>query len=378
MRIKLTEKAISDLLPGDREYRAYFDGLPGFGVKVFPSGSKSYFMDYTTVGGSRRRMSLGNVAKLQASTAKNLYRKNMGIVATGGDPLGTKEKVGAVPTLSDWIDQYIEFIRPFRKSVDSDKKYLLDTLSIIGNVRINKITRDQIYRCIAKVSERGNYTANRCRAAVCSCLSSAVDRGLIDKNPAARIRAYSETPRDRVLSDDEVAALLTAVKREDPWTEAAFIVLVETGCRHGEILGATWDQFDLAGAWWTIPAGVAKSKKAETIPINQSVVCALRKIGPGEPEEAVIKPLRRGSRGDGHRHTLNSTWKKIKKNAGLPSDLRIHDIRRTFGLRVCLSHGIHIASKLLRHSSIKITEQAYAPLGVEVKGQQALRMAVEN
>jgi integrase len=69
---------------------------------------------------------------------------------------------------------------------------------------------------------------------------------------------------------------------------------------------------------------------------------------------------------------LKGPWERLRDEAKL-EDVRIHDIRRSFGLEVAKAAGLHVASKLLRHSSIKITEQVYAPLGIE-----DLRAAVEK
>ena len=379
-KIKLNKTSIDKLEPeGDRQYRVYFEGYQGFGVKVYPSGKKSYFLDYTVRGDRRRRrMTLCRTNALSIEHVKNLYSEAMAKIAGGGDPLSDIECAEAAPLLNDWIDQYLKIAARHRASDDSaDRRYLQDLLEHVGNVPIDHITRKQIMAAHSVVAERGNYTVNRWRTAVCTCFNTALDMELIPKNPAARIKGLPEEPRDRVLSDDEVAALTDAIEDEDPYTRAAFLIMLETGCRHGEILSATWGQFDLTDGWWNMPREMTKSKKNQVIPINKKVLETLVGLGPGEPDEIVIKPLRRRN-GSKSRCSLQSKWEGIKARTGLDNDLRIHDIRRTFGLRICLEHGLLVASKLLRHSSIKITERAYAPLGVEVKGQEILRIAVEG
>jgi integrase len=378
VKIKLTDKAISSLDIRDREYRVGFLGWEGLVLRVYPSGIKSYSISYTTADGLRKMMALGTTKKVSVKSVKKMYSKNMGIVAEGGDPVAIRQAANEIPFLRDWVDDYIESIKPHRRSVEDDEGYLEDLLAFTGNKRINQISRQQIIKCFREVAGRGHVTANRWKTAVCSCFNAAVDMEHISKNPAAKIKEFPEEARARVFSDDEMARLEEAIKVEDPWTRAAFIVMIETGCRVGEILKATWGQFDLEGGWWTIPAGVAKSKKAATIPISPRTKETLLALCPGKPDDAVIRPLRRSKNNTGHRNTLNTKWAGIKKRAGLDWDLRVHDIRRTFGLRIALESGIHIASKLLRHSSIKITEQVYAPFGVEEKSRAALREAVMN
>ena len=63
------------------------------------------------------------------------------------------------------------------------------------------------------------------------------------------------------------------------------------------------------------------------------------------------------------RSDLKKPWNQIRKVAELP-DVHLHDLRRTFGLRVTRKAGLHVASKLLRHADVRVTEQVYSPLGL--------------
>ena len=71
------------------------------------------------------------------------------------------------------------------------------------------------------------------------------------------------------------------------------------------------------------------------------------------------------------RADLKKVWSRLCERAKL-EDVHVHDVRRTFGLAVAKAAGLHIASKLLRHADVRVTERVYAPLGIE-----DLRAAVE-
>jgi integrase len=64
------------------------------------------------------------------------------------------------------------------------------------------------------------------------------------------------------------------------------------------------------------------------------------------------------------RSDLKRPWNKVKEKANIP-DVRIHDVRRTYGLAVARRAGLHVAQKALRHSDIRVTERVYAPLGLD-------------
>jgi len=72
----------------------------------------------------------------------------------------------------------------------------------------------------------------------------------------------------------------------------------------------------------------------------------------------------------GHLVDLKKPWNQVREAAELTKTadrkaVTMHDVRRTFGLHIARTAGLHMASKLLRHSSIKVTEAHYAPLGID-------------
>jgi len=64
------------------------------------------------------------------------------------------------------------------------------------------------------------------------------------------------------------------------------------------------------------------------------------------------------------RFDLKRPWEDLCEKAGL-KDVHIHDLRRTYGLHAARQAGLHIASKLLRHSTVAVTERVYVPLGLD-------------
>jgi len=175
----------------------------------------------------------------------------------------------------------------------------------------------------------------------------------------ATIAPYeANPPRDRVLTDEEMARLLEAINRErDPFIRAAFRLLIETGARTSEVLRAKWADIDLDNARWRIPS--TKAGRRQVVPLARQTVGMLRRLP--HTGEWVIP----GRSADKPRFDLKRPWDHLKAAAKLPHDIHIHDIRRTFGLKVAKDAGLWVASKLLRHADVRVTEQVYAPLGVD-------------
>lgn len=73
-----------------------------------------------------------------------------------------------------------------------------------------------------------------------------------------------------------------------------------------------------------------------------------------------------------HKYDLFREWADLRDAAKL-DDVVIHDLRRTFGARIARTAGLHVASRLLRHKDIKVTESVYAPID-----ESTLRDALKN
>ncbi len=82
------------------------------------------------------------------------------------------------------------------------------------------------------------------------------------------------TPRDRVLSDEELTAVLRALG-DSPHDKAVKLLLL-TACRKTEVTGARWEEFDLDKALWTIPRERMKTKSVHVVPLPVEAVELLR------------------------------------------------------------------------------------------------------
>ncbi|MCL4810812.1 MAG: site-specific integrase, partial [Thermoanaerobaculia bacterium] len=209
-------------------------------------------------------------------------------------------------------------------------------------------------------------TANRWTGAVRACFSAAIRAGHLSMNPARGHTPLLEAaPRARVLSPDEMERFLRALEAEpDVHVRAGFRLLVETGARLSEVLRARWADVDLDAGLWRIPS--PKSGHPQVVPLGSRTVAMLARLSRKGPYVVA------GRKAEEPRADLKKPWERLRTEAAL-GDVRIHDIRRSFGLEVAKKAGLHVASKLLRHSSIKVTEAAYAPLGLD-----ELREAVEK
>ena len=362
----LTKREIDSLtIPeGKDRIRVYDDEIHGYGVTVYPTGRKSFFLEYGPAR-RRRRMKLGDYGPLTPEAARKAALDAKGKIIAGGDPLADRDRIRKMPTFRVWADSYMDTIRSNRKDPRKIELFLEETKAKWGNRLLSEITVEDVKGEFKRLTRSGGRAgqgvpikANRWLAAVRACLEAARKESYIQVNPASLVTQNRENrPRNRVITDKEMERLLKAVEQlKDPPIEVAFHLLVETGARLSEVLNARWQDVDLDEGVWYLPD--TKSGKSQYVPLARKTAARLRNL---KEKGGYIVP---GKNRDQPRYDLRKPWDKVKDLAGF-KDITIHDIRRTFGLDIARRSGIHVASKLLRHSDIRVTERVYAPLGLD-------------
>lgn len=390
--MRITNRTLAALTTTSPKGTRFYDvDLRGFCVRVMADGSKHFEVRYGTRK-SRHRLTVGRHGTLTLDQARTRAKKILAAVVQGEDPAAERERRRNLPTFGVWRATYLERIRGRLKTATKIKEFLVST-ERWDSRGLDTITTADVEALFQKIGEKHPTMANRFLQSLSPLFVAAVRDGLILTNPAAGIRHFRENPpRARVLTNDEMRALLDAVAEEqDPHARAAFALLVETGARLSEVLRAKWEDVDLDAALWRLPS--PKSGHPQMIPLARSTVAHLRRlphVGPFIVAGRQRKEDGTNEKKEAPRFDLKRPWASVlarakeadarardergeKADAGFLADVHVHDVRRTFGLSVARSAGLHVASKLLRHGSVAITERIYAPLGLE-----ELRRATEK
>ena len=110
-KLTITKRAIDVLKPAEKPWIAWDDKLTGFGVRVHPTGAKSFIINYRTGDGGRKapnkQVVLGRYGKLAPDQARRLAQTTLGKVAGGDDPAGERAEARAMPTLGDAFKDYM-------------------------------------------------------------------------------------------------------------------------------------------------------------------------------------------------------------------------------------------------------------------------------
>lgn len=277
--MKLTKRAIDASWyegPAPRRDIRWDDSMPGFGLRIYPTGKKSFVLSYR-VGGRKRLLTLGQYGQITLAEAIKRAKKMHAKILDGSDPVGTRRAKAKAATVRELVDEYIElYAKPKKRTWAKDKAALdKDVVPTLGMQRLEDVNRREIVLLLDRIVQRGApVQANRTLACVRRMFNFAVERGLMDTSPASHIRAPSpEKPRMRVLTDGEIHDLWHALDAEtsitDPVKRAMKLILL-TAQRPGEIASIRTDELD--GGWWTIPAERAKNGIEHRVPLSETAL----------------------------------------------------------------------------------------------------------
>lgn len=412
MKTKITQSIVTNMQAAAKDIVLYDDALPGFCLRIRPTGTKIWYYRYRTTGGPQRRLVLGRFPGVGAAMARQLAMVAAGDVARGIDLLAQRREVAAETvrsrqsTLKTFITERYEpwaltYLRTGEfqlERIRADFAGWMDKpLTDLTPWLIDQWRKRQIAAGMAPVTVNRNL--QRLRALV----AKAVLWKVIDLHPFAEVKPLrcDRTGRARYLSDAEEQQLRDALfAREQklrrnrvsfnkwlqqrgfapfPLRTAEFIdhirpmvlIALNTGMRRGELLNLQWRDVDLDGKWLMIQGATAKSGQTRRIPLN---VEALAIISGWKQQAGRVRDdgyVFRGATG-AKLTRIDTAWRKLVKRANL-ENFRFHDLRHHFASRLVQSGiDLNTVRDLMGHADLEMVLR-YAHLSPD-----RLTMAVEK
>ena len=362
---KLTKSAVERLSPTDADYVVWDADLPGFGVRVKPSGAKSYVVQYRNrQTGTSRRKTIGRHGPLLTfHQAHERARITLADALKGNDPIADDRAIRTAPTMKDLAADYLEqhaIPKKRPRSVANDRS-MIDRIILprLGSKKVSAVQSRDIHALHAAMKGTP-HQANRVLALASKMFSLAVSWGWRSDNPVKSIERYQEGRRERWLSDDELTKLLTVLS-ERPNQRAANAVRFQllTGARIGEVLSASWSDIDLERGVWIKPSHHTKQKRTEHLPLSAPAMALLAKMRKSaDSAQLYMFP---GNVPDKPLQGIKKFWRNVIEQSGL-KDYRLHDNRHTHASHLVSSGlSLEIVGRLLGHTN-PLTTKRYAHL----------------
>jgi integrase len=357
--VKLDARTIAGLSLGDKKDVIHFDStLRGFGFRLRLSRDgkrtlRSWVLQYRANGRGRRFL-IGPADVLSADAARDKAKKILGKVWDGQDPQADKTERREKDR--DRFDAVVAIFLAAKKpnvrpgTFSQLRRYLADGpwLKEFHAKPLDRITRKDVAARILRITnESGPAQACEVRSALSGFYVWAMHQGLAEANPVIGTeRPKTNGARERVLSDDELAAIWNAC-RDDEYGKIIRLLIL-TACRRAEIGDLCWkSEVDLDKATLTISASRSKNHRAHTLPIMPM----MREIIESVPRMASRDALF-GRRGRGF---TAWSWKDCKPRLDQVSGVqnwRVHDLRRSVATKMAdIGVQPHIIEAVIGHYS---------------------------
>lgn len=351
-KIKLTKSNIDGLQAGAQDVVYWDDLVAGFGLKVTPKGRKVFFVFYRTRDGSARlrKYTIGPYGTVTPAVARATAQRILAARQEGRDPAGEKRQArikNVQDVIDAVVDSYLQRYASKNKSAGETKRVLKrEVLSAWSGKSIHSISKQDIVSLLDKIVDRGSpATANRTYKAIRALFNWCIERSLIEKSPCAgTAKPAPERARARVLSDDELGAMIHAARTIGFPYGSMVEFLVLTAQRRGEAAGLVWDEIDLGKGIWHLPAIRTKNGRDHIVHLSAEAQAVLR-----------ATPRRTGyvfGTGEAVRFSNFTLLKQKLDELCSVDDWVLHDIRRTVITGMArLGVAPHVADKILNHQS---------------------------
>ncbi len=381
---KLTKTVVEAASPNGRDYFIWCDELPGFGVRIFASGKRSYLVQYRAKGRTRR-VAIGLHGRLTAEEARKEARALLGQVAKGGDPAEDRTAQRSAPTMAELCQRYLSSAeqglilgkkrRPKKESTLYVDRGRIERhiLPLLGKRLVKDITAADVRRFMSDVAagktatvvptklrgkavvEGGIGTASRTIGLLGGILSFAMAEGIIATNPVHGVARPADNRRERRLSPSEYRKLGQALAEAEEQMENSQAILgtwllLLTGCRLGEVARLKWSEVDEAGHCFRLE----DSKEGRSIrPVGEPAFAVLAQAErkPGCP---YVLPA---TRGKGAYGGMPDGWGRIIARSDLEG-VTPHVLRHSFAsVAGDLGYSEPTIAAMLGHASGSITSR---------------------
>jgi integrase len=371
MQIKLNEGNIAKIRASSKgetknDYVAWDTELPGFGLRVRTGhdGKKrlSWIMQYQ-VHGRGHRIKLGDQQTMSADVARSAAKQ-------ASAKVDQSRRTGSAHPILEQRNIRDEMIRaeakrpgdtPFGSKIEEymaartsngnglrdrsrieTERYLKQTFKPLHNMPLAEIRRVDVANVLSEIKSPAAH--NRARSTLSTFFAWVVGKGWRDDNPVVgTIKAEGESKRERVLTNEEIAAIW--LNGQNGYGTILKLLLL-TGCRRDEIGGLKWSEIDFNARLITIPGSRTKNKQDHLIPLSDMAMSLLAGVAVREGNEHVFG--RTMGAGFGGWSSAKAELDAVVKL----DDWRIHDLRRTAATQMAeLGVLPHIIEACLNHIS---------------------------
>ena len=352
--VDLTPRLARESMPKAKD-TILFDGtLPGFGLRIHPSGRKVWIVQ-TRIEGRSRRIVIARHGEMELAEARRRARDMLARIRAGDNPADDIQREKKTPTFREFADECLRRCEPHwkpsgRRTVRIYLKARI--LPAFGKVSLDRIGPEDVAAWFDAASRDKPVAANRAFEILRAMMFRAEEWGLREcgSNPCLGIAKNPRNHVARFLDADELGRLGRALDaREAEWPEAvaAIRLLALTGCRRSEVLDLRWRDIGEDAI------SLRDSKTGpRAVPLGEAARAHVAALSGARDPDAFLFPRYAEARG---KSSLIACWRAVCADAKLGS-LRLHDLRHTAASQAVMAgENLPLVGKLLGHRRHRTT-----------------------
>jgi integrase len=362
---KLTKRFVERVPISDRAAFFWDAELKRFGVKVSPTGTKSYLVQYRMGGrgATTKRYTIGKHGPWNVASAREEAERLLRLVDTGVDPRQVKKDQIRVDKELNFAQYARRFLEEYgiknwraRNYAIAESNMRRWIIPVLGSSSLPNITRKDIVSVLDRVPGSSSALPRSLFALIRKLFNWAVERGDIERSPIEAMRGpAAPQSRDRVLSDEELwFVILCSEEVGEPF--CTFIrLLILTGQRREEVAGMKWNELDRHVMKWSIPSERSKNRNVHDVPLSEIACSTLDRLAGGTrwPKRGYVLTTTGSTPISGYskaKARLDRIVADVMKRE-IPA-WRLHDLRRTFATNMQrLGVRFEVVEALLNHKS---------------------------
>ncbi len=352
--VDLTPRLARQSKPQAKDTFLFDKSLPGFGLRIHPSGRKVWIVQ-ARIEGRSRRIVIARHGEMELAEARHRARDILARIRAGDNPADDIQREKETPAFREFADEYLRRCEPhWKPSGRKTVRIYLNAriLPAFGRMPLDRIDAQDVAAWFDAASKDKPGAANRAFEILRAMMFRAEEWGLRERgsNPCLGIAKNPRNHVARFLDADELARLGRALDaREAEWPEAvaAIRLLTLTGCRRSEVLNLRWRD---------IGADAINLRDSKTgpraVPLGEAARAHVAALPQARDPDAHLFPRYAEARGQS---SLIACWRAVCADARLGS-LRLHDLRHTAASQAVMAgEGLPLVGRLLGHNRHRTT-----------------------
>jgi len=354
MQQKFTDLMLRKLTSEGEPRREVWDGgIPGFGMRVTKTGTKTFILVYRHRGRARR-MTLGRYPYVSLADARRAANDALTEVGKGNDP-SIPEHAADDPSfrfdavVKRYVQRHCKVHNKPSTARETNRLLRKHFVSAWGKRDIRDIRQSDINKILDALVESGKPSeANHALGVIKTLFRWCVDREMLAVSPSMNVKKPAKHgSRSRVLSPGELSAVWNAAAAEGYPFGTMTRLLIFTAQRRGEVTQMRWPQIDLEAKTWLIPAELSKNGREHLLPLSPPVIEILESIP--RLHDELLFPAK------GNENAVISGFSRAKIRIDKASGVTgwtLHDLRRTTATYLAkLDTPPHVIERVLNHVS---------------------------